>query len=338
MSLVLVSTLFSLNALANTADQRFIISVSSSAEGSVSPGTTQFVSNGNDVKFTATPNTNFMVTEWKVDGQIAQEGGIEFTLKNIAANHNVTVSFAVQNILYAAGANSYLYYTMDNGLHWHTTPNRPDVNNAIDEVFATNSAVYVVNTGKFVFYSLDNGTTWNSTTFSPDYGKISSIYVTPSNTIFIGTHKGNIFFSNNTGASWTAISNPPSSGNRINSLFVKNNAIYLGSSDGKVYYSADRNTWTAINGAPDGSAIRYVFVTNDLLYVSTANQYVYTSPNLTGGGTWTPFAQSVYSLFVNGDGSIVNAATQNGFVYSLNTSESLGLISYTPLNSIFFLG
>lgn len=335
LTLLLTSIIY---AQASHALHQYTVTVTPGANGLISPNTTQSVDPGNSIKFTATPLANYMVNVWKVDGQVAQTGGTEFNLKNIGANHNVAISFLPRNLLYVGAANSYLYYSMDNGMSWHTTPNRPNINNAIAQVVASDSTVYVVNTGKYVYYSADNGTTWTTTKYSPDYGRLLSIFVTPCNKIYIGSKKGNIFVSENNGVSWTKFSQLPGVENAVTSLYVTLNAIYAGASDGKVYYSTDGTSWIAINGSPDGSPIRGVYVTNHLLYVNTANEYLYNSPNLTGGGTWTPFAQSVYSVFVNGDGSVINTGTQDGFVYSLSTSDELGLVSYTRINSLYFLG
>ena len=46
---------------------------------------------------------------------------------------------------------------------------------------------------------------------------------------------------------------------------------------------------------------------------------------------------TVYSLFVNADGSVIDAGTQGGFVYSLSTGDELGFVTYSPINSLFFL-
>lgn len=260
------------------------------------------------------------------------------TLAKAQVNKGLVAATNLHNYLYVSGQNSHLYYSNDGGANWHSTLTQPNDHNAIDEVFATDTAVYVVTTSKFMFYSLDNGNTWNSSTFAPDYGKIRSIFVTPSNTIYIGTHLGNIFTSTNFGASWTPIPQSPSVGSPVNSIFVKGTALYVGSSDGHVYYSPNAMTWTAINGSPDGSAIRSVYVTNDNIYVNTNNEYAYKSTNLTGSGSWSLFAQLVYSMFVNANGSKIYIATKTGHVYSLGTTDEPTFVSYTPLNSVFLVG
>ncbi len=318
--------------------QQYSVTITPGANGLVSPNTPQNIDSGGNIKFTATPLASHMVNQWKVDGLVVQTGGTEFNLKNIVANHNVTLSFLSRNLLYVGASNSYLYYSMDSGMSWQTTPARPNINNAIAQVVASDSTIYAVNTGKYVYYSSDNGTTWRSTTYSPDYGRLLSIFVTPCNKIYIGSKKGNIFISENNGSSWTKFSQLPGIENAVTALYVTYNAIYAGASDGKVYYTTDGTSWTAINGSPDGTPIRGVYVTDNLLYVNTANEYLYSSSSLTGGGTWTTFAQSVYSVFVNGDGSVIKTGTQDGFVYSLSTSDELGLVSYTRINSLFFLG
>ena len=338
IAILFTSLLFTVIAQAGIAVQQYTVTTMATGNGSVSPNTPQMVNSGDHFTFTATPNSNYMVKQWKVDGHVMQTGGVNFTLNNIEANHAVEVIFTPQNLLYVAGANSYLYYSLDNGDSWHVTPTRPNVNNAIGGVVATRTAVYVVTTSKYVFYSLNNGTTWISTTAAPDDSGVESIFVTPSNTIYIGTKKGHVFYSTNSGHTWIATPTPPSVGNSVNSIYVVGHAMYVGSANGRVYYSTDGVTWTTINGALDGSAIHSVWVTNSTLYVNTANENVYTSTALTGGGSWTLFALRGYSLFVSTDGSVIDAATKNGYVFALSTGNELGFVSYTPINSLFFLG
>ncbi len=116
---------------------------------------------------------------------------------------------------------------------------------------------------------MDNGITWSSTATTPNYTRVKSIFVTDNNTIYIGTHKGNIFYSNNRGLKWTAMPAIPAMTSSINSLYVYKNTFYVGSDDGNVYYSPDGINWTTINGSPDGSPVRGVFVGNNTLYVNT---------------------------------------------------------------------
>jgi hypothetical protein len=113
----------------------------------------------------------------------------------------------------------------------------------------------------------------------------------------------------------------------------------VGSANGTVYYSSNKGTsWTAIKSSPDNTAIYNVFATSNNLYVNTATQYAYSSTSLTSGSHWIPFGQTVYSLFVNADASIIYAGTQDGYIFSLSTGDELGFVTYSPINSVFFLG
>lgn len=338
-TLTLTSLLFALttDAKAISSLVQFTVTISAGPHGSVTPNTTVLVNSGDDATYMASPNAHYMVNQWRVDGQVVQTGGVKFTLKNVTASHAVAVSFIPTSLLYAGGANSYLYYSRDNGMTWHVTPTRPNDHNAIGSVFATNTNVYIATTSKFLFSSMDNGVSWQSTTPTPDDSRIECVFVTPTNTIFIGTKSGRVYYSTNAGLSWNATPNSPSLGHGVKSIHITGNAIYAGSTDGNVYYSPDGNVWSAINGMLDGTPIQDIHVANHTLYVNTQNEYVYTSSNLTGGGTWDLFAQTVFSSFVSSDGAINYAATQNGYMFSLTTGEQLGFISYTPINSIYYL-
>jgi len=85
----------------------FTITPSIAANGLLSPSTPQTVSYGNAVTFTATANAGYTTDTWLVDGVAAQTGGATYTLKNVTANHAVTVSFKqlTFTITPTAGAN-----------------------------------------------------------------------------------------------------------------------------------------------------------------------------------------------------------------------------------------
>lgn len=336
---ILSSLLFSLSidAKSMNALAQFNLTISSGAHGTVTPSVPIIVNSGADATYMATPNAHYMVDQWKVDGQNVQTGGVSFTLKNITSNHAITVSFIPKSVLYAAGANSYLYYSRDQGLTWKVTPQRPNSNNAIGSVFSTDTTLYVATTSKFLFSSMNHGVSWRSSSPTPDNSRIECVFVTPANTIYIGTKSGHVYYSTNGGLQWTATSNRPSAGFGVKSIHIAGAAIYAGSTDGNVYYSPDGVVWSAINGMLDGSPIQDIHIANNTLYVNTQNQYVYTSSELTGGGTWDLFAQTVFSSFVSSDATIHFAATQNGYLFSLVSGDSLGFVSYTPINSIYYL-
>ena len=202
-------------------------------------------------------------------------------------------------------------------------------------IYATNSTLYATTQSSTVYYSINNGSNWSHTN-QPDGSAVNSVFATFT-TLYTGTANGNVVYSTNGGATWTATIAQPD-GSAVNSIYVTNTALYAGTANGNVAYSANGGmSWTIINGQPDGSAVRSVFATNNTLYVGTANEYVYSSTSLSGGGVWSTYAQTVYSLFVNADGSIIDAGTQGGYLFSLTNGSELGFITYSPINSVFLL-
>jgi photosystem II stability/assembly factor-like uncharacterized protein len=244
----------------------------------------------------------------------------------------------VSGILYAGAANGNVYFSENGGASWQTTT-VPSAGNAVNSVFATSTSLYIGSADHFVYYSTDNGTNWTQTSASPDASAVNSVFVLSANTLYIGTEGGHLYISTNNGTSWTPAPTQPS-GSAVNSIFIVSSTVwYAGSADGNVYYTANGGTsWTPINGLPDGSAIHNIFATQNMLYVDTANEYVYTSTSLTGGGSWTTYAQTVFSLFVNATGAVIDAGTQGGYIYSLTTGDEVGFVAYSPINSVFFLG
>lgn len=253
---------------------------------------------------------------------------------SLAESLNITVNFKNNGYFFSGAANGQVYFSNDNGAHWSTTMLPPSTS-AVNSVFATSDTLYAGAENGNLYYSTNRGTSWQNTTI-PDGSAINSVFVTAT-TVYVGTRSGNVLSSTNNGKSWKKTTQPD--GSSVNSIFVSGNAIlYAGTANGTVSYSNNGgSSWSIINSSPDGSAIHNVFATNTTLYVDTANEYVYTSAYLTGGGTWTPFAQTVYSLFVNADGSIIYAGTAGGYVFSLSDGTELGFVEYTALNSIFLL-
>jgi len=317
---------------------QYTVMVSAGSNGSVSPNTPQLINSGQSLTLTATPrNSRFMVSQWKVDGQVAQVGGQHFKLQDINADHQVEVSFTSTNLMYAGGANSYLYYSLNNGRNWKITPTKPNLNNAIAKVFATNKAVYVTTTSRYVFYSTSNGADWIQTSGTPDNSRVWGIYVTNTDQIYIGTDSGRIFTSTNAGVTWTLVPNSQGIGNIVRSIFVNNNEIYAGSSDGFVYYSPNHMTWQAMSGSPDNSAIRDLYLCKNNLLLNTAKDFVYTRPATLGNEPWSLIYQTVYSFFSNRNQTNMDAGTESGHVYTLVTGNYRGFVSYTPINSLFHL-
>ena len=72
----------------------YTLTPSSGPNGSVAPSVPQIVNAGGSQGFVATPNASYAVSQWLVDGVLAQSGGATFTLSNVTANHTVNASFA----------------------------------------------------------------------------------------------------------------------------------------------------------------------------------------------------------------------------------------------------
>lgn len=334
---------------------RYLITPSAQAHGLITPDTLQTVVAGNSLTFTATPDENYHVYQWIVDGGLAQKGGATFTLPSIVANHTVEVSFTRAGAIYAGTFSGYVYFSNDNGLTWTNTV-VPSPGNAVNSVFSTANTLYVGSTDGKVYYSTDNGSLWNSTAAVPGSTPVNSVFVATMNnvlTIYVGTQDGNVYYTVD-GTTWTATANPGSAA--VNSLFITAaNAIYAGSADGHVYYSINNgNNWSQINGPATmvAAPVQNVFVANNQLYINTrqtsANgtlppgtidfEYAYFNNNPTDlNPVWTLFSQITYTLFVNSDASVIHAGTQGGYVFSLTTGDELGFITYSPITSLFFL-
>ena len=85
----------------------FTVTPAAGANGAISPNTSQTVSYGSSITFTATANAGYTVESWALDGTAAQTGGTQYTVKNVTANHAVKVTFKqlVFTITPTAGAN-----------------------------------------------------------------------------------------------------------------------------------------------------------------------------------------------------------------------------------------
>ncbi|CEG58519.1 WD40/YVTN/BNR-like repeat-containing protein [Legionella fallonii] len=252
---------------------------------------------------------------------------------------NITVTAPPVPTFYAGTQNGRVYYSINNGDTWSET-NPPAGGSAVNGVTAINGILYTGNANGNVYYSINNGNTW-STVVTPAPGfAVNGLFVSANYALYIyklyiASGNGKIFICTLNGTN-CAPTNPPAAGFAVNGVFVATNGLYAASANGSVYYSNNNGiSWTAINGQPDGSAVKTVYVADNILYIGTANEYVYTSTSLTGGGSWTPYAQSVYSLLVNSDGSIVDAGTQGGYVFSLLSGNEVGFITYSPINSLF---
>lgn len=236
--------------------------------------------------------------------------------------------------LYAGLLNGSIYYSLNNGLTWIALIS-PSLGSTINSMYVTSTTVYVGAANGAVYSSSNNGSSW-SLIANPAPG-FSVNGVTVFNTsLYIASANGTVFICTLNGSNCHATA-APALNNAVNGVFAASNALYAASANGHVYYSINNGvSWQAINGQPDGSSVNTVYVTTNTLYVGTANEYVYTSTSLTGGGTWTPYAQTVYSLCAAASGSII-AGTQGGYLFSLSSGDQLGFITYNPITSVFLL-
>jgi hypothetical protein len=248
---------------------------------------------------------------------------------------NVQVTTMDSGLLFAGAENGNVYVSANNGAGWAPTSVSPNNSNPVNCVFATNTTLYACSGNKL--YYTANGSSWAATT-SPDNSVINSLFITPSSTLVVGTTNGNVDFSTNNGASWQSATLPD--GSAVDSVFISTSGTwYVGTANGNVYYSTNNGgVWNPLNGQPDGSAVTSIYVVGGTIYVGTADEYVYTSTALTGGGNWnTVFAQTVYRLFINSTGTVIDAGTQGGYVYSLLTGSELGFVTNSPINGLFQL-
>ncbi len=72
----------------------YTVTPSAGADGTISPNTAQKVSAGGSVTFTATPAPGYVVSQWLLNGALAQTGGTSYTVTNVRANDTVKVTFS----------------------------------------------------------------------------------------------------------------------------------------------------------------------------------------------------------------------------------------------------
>lgn len=345
----------------------YLITPAAETNGTISPDTPTIVNAGASLTFTATPASGYQVDKWYVNDAIAQHSGSTFTLSNISKNYTVDVSFTRRGTLYAGTASGLVYFSADNGLTWTATNATPSPGYAVNGLYSTQTTLWVASADGKVYFSTDNGSIWSASSALPGGVAANTVFVANNggtSTWYVGTPyvatpyaavpSNVVFISIDNGANWSATTNPGSA--TVNSLFVdSSNTIYAGSEDGNVYYSQNNgSSWSTISG-PESSIpvpVQNVFATNSQLYVNTRQlssngtlppdtvnfEYAYASNSLTNSNpVWTLFSQITYTLFVNTDASLIYAGTQGGYVYSLTTGDSLGLITNSPITSLFFL-
>ncbi|MBI3417814.1 MAG: VCBS repeat-containing protein [Verrucomicrobia bacterium] len=84
----------------------FTITATAGAGGTITPNGSLSKSPGGSQIFTATPNANFAVDRWLVDGNAAQTNGTTFALFNIQADHAVMVTFRLAQSQYTVVASA----------------------------------------------------------------------------------------------------------------------------------------------------------------------------------------------------------------------------------------
>ena len=72
----------------------YTVSPSADKNGSINPSEPQMVPTGGNIIFTATPATNYQVSQWTVNGTVVQSGGSAYTLQNVTSSSEVGVSFS----------------------------------------------------------------------------------------------------------------------------------------------------------------------------------------------------------------------------------------------------
>ena len=73
--------------------QTFLITPSAGSNGGISPSTPQSVASGSNITLNATPSPGYAVSQWTVNGAVAQTGGTSYTLADVTGTAAVNVSF-----------------------------------------------------------------------------------------------------------------------------------------------------------------------------------------------------------------------------------------------------
>ena len=93
-SLVVVANGISSDSVNFTIQSQYTITASAGSGGTISPNGNVTKNAGDNQTFTAFPNASYVVSQWQLDGGVAQNGGSNYTLSNIQAIHSVQVTFA----------------------------------------------------------------------------------------------------------------------------------------------------------------------------------------------------------------------------------------------------
>lgn len=72
----------------------YVSTASAGSGGSISPSGDYLVPSGNSITYSATPSANYIVSQWKVNESVAQNGGNTYLLSNIGGDKTVQVTFS----------------------------------------------------------------------------------------------------------------------------------------------------------------------------------------------------------------------------------------------------
>ncbi|MGP8198612.1 MAG: fibronectin type III domain-containing protein [Limisphaerales bacterium] len=86
------ATVAATNAATNAVT--YTVTASAGQNGTISPSGSQIIAAGANLTFAATPGNGYQVTQWLVNGAMAQAGGTTCLLQKITANTTVAVAFS----------------------------------------------------------------------------------------------------------------------------------------------------------------------------------------------------------------------------------------------------
>lgn len=212
------------------------VTATAGSNGSLSPsGTIKPLLNGS-INFTATPDTNYTVNEWKVDGAVEQTGGTSYTLSSITTDHTVEVSFIRQyTVTPTAGSNGSISPAVteqvNTGSASSTYTAMPAANYTVSEWTVNGSSVQT------------GGTTYQIPSVTED----SAINVTFKTATGIGIGVGNditntrglVALTTNGGLAWSTVTLTPTPTNIVFSA-----GTCVGSGTTAVCLAAGQNTST----------------------------------------------------------------------------------------------
>ena len=91
----------------------YTVTPAAGANGSISPATVQTVNTGGGGGFTATPSSGYAVSQWLVNGRVAQTGGATYALFNVTADTTVQVTFVPFVALFSFTVSNAVVHSSD---------------------------------------------------------------------------------------------------------------------------------------------------------------------------------------------------------------------------------